>query len=255
MPCIQRVGRTGILAATAALLLACGDSTGNSNSIQIALSPSQVSVPQGGTSETTVALTRGGDFAGVVTLSVTGVPAGVAAVITPSQLSGTTVSATIAVSVGTFIAPGTSSVTVVATAAGVADATAALQVTITIAPDFRLTIGTNNITVNTGSTGTTTLNIDRTNFAGAIALQLSNPPAGITGVFDPASTTTNSSLLTLSVAPTVTPATYTMTIQGVAAGIGERITLLTINVQAPPGGFTINLSPGSFTIVVTVATG
>ncbi len=249
MPGIQRVGRNGILsAAAAALLLACGDSTGNSGSIQLTLNPAQVSVAQGGTSETTVSLTRVGDFAGVVTLSVTGLPAGVAAVITPAQLSGTAVSATIAVSAATFVAPGTSSATVVATAEGVDDATAAWQLTITVAPDFRLTVGTNNIPVTAASAGITTVNIDRTNFAGAIALQLSNPPAGITGVFAPASPTANSSTLTVSATPSVTPATYILTIQGVAAGIGERIALLTIHVQAPPGAFTINLSPASLVI-------
>ena len=248
MPSIQRLGRTSLIAAAAAVALSCDDPAGNSGSIQLSLTPAGLSVSQGGTGSAAIAISRGGGFTGTVTLAISGLPAGVAAAIAPAELSGSTASATITVTVGPNVAPGTSSATITATADGVATATTALLLTIEPAPDFRLAIGTPVLTVSAGSSGTVALNITRTNFAGGIALALLNPPAGITGVFDPTPATTNVSSLTVNVAPSVTPASYTLTIQGTAAGIGERITLLTVEVQPQPGAFTINLAPAAFTL-------
>jgi hypothetical protein len=46
----------------------------------------------------------------------------------------------------------------------------------------------------------------------------------------------------------VTPATYPLLVQGIAAGVAERTVVLTINVQPRPESFTVNLSPGSFSL-------
>jgi hypothetical protein len=66
-----------------------------------------------------------------VTLAVSGLPPGVSTTITPSELTGATVSATIDVAVAVSVAAGTYTATVTATAPGAGPATASYQLTVT----------------------------------------------------------------------------------------------------------------------------
>ena len=59
MPCIQRVGRTLVLAVAPWLAAACDDSTGNSGSLVVTLSSPGLSVTQGGSGTTSVVIIVG----------------------------------------------------------------------------------------------------------------------------------------------------------------------------------------------------
>ena len=135
----RRATRDPIIAAATAVALACGgdgdkEPTGNTGSIQVAVSPSAISVQQGGNGSVTASITRSGGFNGVVTLAVTGFPTGITATITPAQLTGTETSATVSTTVVAAVAAGTYNGTITATAQGVSQATAAYQVTVTAPP-------------------------------------------------------------------------------------------------------------------------
>jgi len=137
MTWIHRGRRERIAALATVLALACGgddEPTGNPGSIQLAVNPATLSVPQGASGVVNVSLTRTGGFDGVVTLAVTGLPTGITATVTPTQLSGTTTTASVALTVAAAVAPATHTATLTATAPGVNQVTATFGVTITGAP-------------------------------------------------------------------------------------------------------------------------
>jgi hypothetical protein len=238
MTWIRCAGREGIGAAATVFALACcgGDGpSGNAASIQVAANPAALSVPQGDGGTVTISLIRGGGFSGAVSLAITGLPTGVATSITPAQLTGTTASATVNVTVLTTLGVlvGTHRATVTATAQGVALATTTFVVTVTAAPNYELEVAPDPLSIAAGASGSATVIIDRTNFTGGVALALLTAPAGITGAFNPTPSTTNQSALVVSVAATVAPGNYPITIQGTAAGPGVKTTTLTVAVTAP----------------------
>ncbi len=245
----------GVLAS--ALVLACGGGgddgpSGPTGNIQVSINPATLTVQQGGTGSVTATLTRGGGFDGAVTLAITGLPAGVTTTINPAQLTGATTSATVDVAVAASVAPGTYTATVNATAQGIGSASTTYQLTVTGTPNYALTMAPTQLSVEQGKSNTATVNINRTNFTGAVALSLVNPPAGITGTFNPASSTTNASTLTVAVDAAVAPGNHTLTIQGDATGPGTKTTTLALTVTAPaPPSYTLTLDPTT----ISIATG
>ncbi len=249
------MGRTAVVAFATAFALACGGGgddppTGNTGTIQVAINPATLTLEQGASGNVSVTLTRGGGFDGAVTIAVTGLPAGVTTTITPAQLTGATTSAQVAVAVAASVAPGTYTATVTASAQGVGSATTTYQLTVTAVPNYALSVTPATLPVEQGSSGNATVNITRTNFTGAVALTLLNPPAGITGTFTPASSTTNSSALVVAVAGTVTPGNHTLTIQGTGTGPGVKTTTLALNVTAPAApGYALTVNPTAVSVV------
>lgn len=238
---IQSVWRRRIAGSTTAIALACGGDgdlpTLDTGSIQVAVNPPSLSVPQGGNGSVTVSVTRGGGYAADVTLSISGLPAGVSTTINPAQLTGSTTSATIDIAVAATVAVGSYTATITAAGQGVAQATINYQLTITAQPNYTLTVTPTSLTVAAGASGNAVVNISRTNFTGAVTLSLQNPPAGITGSFNPSPSTTNSADLVLSVAANVVAGNYPITVQGSATGITARTVGLQLTViPAPSGG-------------------
>jgi hypothetical protein len=90
--------------------------------------------------------------------------------------------------------------------------------------------------VTAGSSGSATVNINRTNFTEGVSLSLQNPPAGITGTFNPSPSTTNSSALVVSVAANVAAGDYQLIIQSTATAIPARTVALDLSVSSPPPG-------------------
>src|SRR5687767_2611397 len=190
----------GIAGVVAGMVLGCSSEgpAGNDGGIEAAISPPSLSVARGGSGSVTVTLTREGGFSGAVTLTSTGLPAGITASVAPSELSGATVNATVNVTVAASTATGTYTGTITATAQGASQATATYQVTVTEAANFALTVTPAARTIVAGGSSAATVGITRTSFSNAIALTLLNPPGGITGVFEPASSTTGGSGLTVN---------------------------------------------------------
>ena len=243
--------RACALTALPILAAACSGSDGGpaaeTGSIQLSVTPSSLSVQHGGSASLTVSLTRGGGFDGAVTLSVAGLPAGVTTRIAPTQLSGSVASSTVLVSVPPTVTPGSYTATFTVSGEGVPPATAAAELTVSAVPTYALRLTPAALTIQPGETGESAVAIDRTNFDGAVSLEVANLPAGVTAVFTPASATGSSSTVAVSVSAGVLPGTYPMTIRGTASGPGVRTATLTVTVPTPPA-YTLNVSPAALSL-------
>lgn len=240
------------LAAAIALLAAIGcggDDNGNgpSGSITLSASPAALTVEQGGTGTVTVTLVRGGGFADPVNVTVTGLPAGVTLSVTPQQLTGNTNQATVTVNVANTVPAGTYTATVTGTATGIGSTTATYTLTVTALPTYTLTATPAAVSIGQGGSGTTTIGIQRTNFAGGVALTLDNPPAGVTGSFNPTPATANQSTLTINVASSVAAGNYNLTVKGSATGPGDKTTVVALTVTPPPD-YSLSTTPASLSI-------
>ena len=208
----------------------------------LSLAPAALTIAQGASGTTTVTITRT-NFTGAVTLSLGGAPTGLTGAFDPAAPTGNT--STLTVSVGAAVAPGVYNLTVDGTGAP-GNRSTPLALTVSAAPDYTLSLAPAALTIAQGATGTTTLTITRTNFAGAVTLSLGNAPAGVTGSFNPAAPTGTSSTLTVSVGAAVLPGTYNLTVAGIGTP-GNRSTPLTLTVSAAPD-YTLSLSPATLTI-------
>lgn len=116
-----------------------------------------------------------------------------------------------------------------------------------VMPDYTLTVDPIALTVTPGSDGTAAVTINRTDFSGEVAFTLTGAPGGVSGVFDPVTTTGTTSTLTLSVGGGTTPGDYNMVIRG-AASAGNRARTLALTVNEPLPSFEMAIDPSSFTV-------
>jgi len=115
-------------------------------------------------------------------------------------------------------------------------------------PDFALSATPTNVT--RGLTANSAITITRSNgFADAVALSASGLPSGVTATFNPASTTSGGSTLTLAASSTAATGTTSVTISGAGGGLTRSTTLaLTVTVPVTPD-FTLSANPGSLTVI------
>lgn len=126
----------GLLSAT--LLAACSSDsrTGGvtqpmpSGSITLNLTPSGLTLAQGGTGGLGLAITRAGSFAGAVALAASGVPNGVNLTFGSSTVSSGAVSTSVNLTVANNAAPGTSEISIVGTGGGIMSPAAKLTLRI-----------------------------------------------------------------------------------------------------------------------------
>jgi uncharacterized membrane protein len=95
----------------------------------LTLTPGGATVQQGQNTTVAVSLARSGGFSSGVTLSVEGAPAGVTSSFSPNPATGT--DATLTITVGAGVSPGTYSLTVRGTASGLTDRTATFSLVVT----------------------------------------------------------------------------------------------------------------------------
>lgn len=160
-------------------------------------------------------------FAGPVAFSVSGLPAGVTGTFSPAS---SPTASTLLVTVGATVAAGTYPFTVKGTSAGVTDATltGSLVVTTVAQPSFSLTQSpAGPLALVAGTSGTLGVQVAGQNgFTAAVAFSVSGLPASVTGTFNPASST-SASTLQVSVGASVTAGTYPFTIKGTSAGVAD----------------------------------
>lgn len=117
--------RVMLAVAGVMLLSACGDSgaTGVSTpqplgTIALTLTPGSVTVPAGASGSVGLSITRGGGFAGAVTLTASGQPAGVTITFGSSPVAAGAVSTSVTIVVPAGMIPGTYPVTIRGAGAG-----------------------------------------------------------------------------------------------------------------------------------------
>jgi uncharacterized membrane protein len=136
-------------------------------------------------------------------------------------------------------------------------------------PDFTISINPTNLTVQQGSSGTTTLTITPQNgFTGTVALSLvdgnGNPVPGITLAptsVNLAGSSPVSQNLTVSVGSSVAPGTYSLQVRATSGSL-TKTTGLSLTVTAPATDFsmvlesnTLTLAPGDTAYVRLSVTG
>ncbi|HEX4933829.1 MAG TPA: hypothetical protein VFV33_11655, partial [Gemmatimonadaceae bacterium] len=194
-----------------------------------------------------LSITRGGSFSGTVSFSVSGLPAGVQGTFAPASLDATQTASVLTLSAGTGAVAGTATLTVSASGSGVATQTATVQLVV-VQPAISIAATPAALTIVAGQTGSSTVSIGRSaGYTGAVTLALDNPPNGVTGSFSPSPTQGNASTLALTVASSVPPGTFPVTVKATAPGAVDKTLALTVTVTASlPIGFSIGVDPAEF---------
>lgn len=206
--------------------------------ITVATSSATLSGTAGASVSTGVTLTRVGGYTGDVSLSVTGLPNGVTAAFAPATLSGATVASTLTLTMGASTTPGTYALVVSASGpqgGGTVSSSSNLSLTVTAAQGG-YTLAVTGASLTQGGSGTSTVTITRTgSFTGAVNLSVSGLPSGVTGTFNPASVTGNSSTLTLTATTGAATGAFTATVTGTATGQPNVTASLTGSVTSGGG--------------------
>jgi hypothetical protein len=203
----------------------------------IAAAPATLSIAQGGTGTSTITTAVSGGFNSAISLSVSGLPAGVTATFgtnpIPAPGSG---SSALTFTVSSTATTGTSTVVITGTGGGVTHTTSVtLTVTTVPTPNFTITASPSSITIPAGSSGNSTITTTISGgFNSAIALTASGQPSGVTVSF---STTTipapgaGTSTMTITVPLTATAGTSTITVTGTGGGLTHTATVtLTVTI-------------------------
>lgn len=236
-----------ITLASCALLGACrgGDGTAPS-AIDVALSTTTVSLPQGASSTVTITVVRT-NFAGDVQLSVEHSVNGLTTTIADAILPAAQSQTTLVLDVGSGVPVGVGNVTVRARGANVSDRTAALTLMITQAVGYAIALPA-ALQLAPGQSGVVNVAIARTAFVSPVTLSVEGLPVGATAAFAPNPSTSDASSLTIS-AGTAAPGAYPITVRGTAAGLTDRVVACMLTIVAPSyslslGGTTLTLQQG-----------
>ena len=113
---------------------------------------------------------------------------------------------------------------------------------ITVAPE------SNSTALNAGTTATIGISVTRpVGYSGPVTLTAENMPAGVSGVFAPATLTSsqNSSTLTLTADAGAPSGTTSVTVRASGTDLTSQTTTISVVVgSSTPGSFTLNVSPG-----------
>jgi lysophospholipase L1-like esterase len=121
---------------------------------------------------------------------------------------------------------------------------------VTPSASFTLSDTTNAISAVQGGSGSTSISVVPVNgFSGSVALAVSGLPAGVTGSFNPNSTT-GSSTLTLTAGTTAATGTTNVTVTGTSGSLTASTTIsVTVTAASSPG---LTGSPASGTVFVSL---
>ena len=200
----------------------------------VAATPSARSVTAGdGSTFFGVSATALAGFEGLVTWSVTGLPAGAAASFDPPSLAGSG-SSDMSVLTNPSTAPGMYSLTV-AGSDGVNVHTVAVALTVTgTLPNFLLMASPGTETVTPGSVATYTATVTPLNgLTGVVNFSVTGLPAGASATFNPGAINGGPSTLTVSTSASTPPGSYLLTITGTNGSLQHSTTVtLVVAVSA-----------------------
>jgi len=209
----------------------------------VSASPASLSVTQGSSGVSTISTTVSGGFNSAVSLSASGLPAGVTASFSPASIAAPgSGSSTLTLSASSTATIGTVNVTVTATGGSVTHTTTiALTVNSAATPDFTLSASPASLSITQGTSGSSTVSTTVSGgFNSAVSLSASGLPAGVTASFSPASIAapgSGSSTLTLSASSTATTGTVNVTVTATGGSV-THTTTIALTVNASGGGST-----------------
>jgi subtilase family serine protease len=233
---ITITGVSGSLTSTARLTLTISAPA----SFTLSATPASLSLTQGGSLTSTIAINSQNGFDGSVTLAASGLPSGVTAVFGASAAGSSTLTLTATNSA----TAGTSTVTFTGTS-GSLHGTAKIALTVSVAQGYTIAASPASLNVPQGGSAVSTITVaPKGGFNGTVTLSAIGLPAGVTATF--LQTATHTSMLTLSALGTATPGPSTITITGTSGTITNAASI-TITVAAPPS-FTLSATPASVSV-------
>ncbi len=210
--------------------------------------PAQADVAPGGTASIALSITVSQVGLGPITLTTGALPAGVTATFAPPSLTSGTSQLTLTTSAST--PDGSYPITITGTA-GTLVRQATVTLVVTTPPDFQLSVTPSTLSIAAGASAQAAVAIQRTGQPGAIALDVTGLPAGVTALANPANVSGNASVVSLTVGASVAPGTYPLTVRGVAGALTRTAALSLVVPAPPPPAVTIQL----LTPTVTIASG
>ena len=200
--------------------------------------PGSVAMGLGTATNVPISIKQEYGFSGFVNLSVSGLPKGVTAYISPNPANG---NSSLSLVSSSSAAPGTTEVTITGTS-GKQTSTTTFPLSIN-APSFTIS-SPGSMTVGQGSTVSTPVPISESyGFLGAINLSVSGLPSGVTASFSPNPATGNS-VLTISATGSAPVGTSVVTITGISGKVTATASF-PLAIAAP--GFIIS-NPGNVVV-------
>ena len=222
----------------------------------LTVDPTAVAVDAGGSAGVQVSITQDPAAAQTVSLSVSGLPAGVQAGFDRATIDGS--GATMLTLSADDAAPAAEAqVTVTATAGDIVHS-ATVDVTVRPAaqPDFTLAVAPAALSVVAGSSADTTVTVVAVDgFASAVALGVSGLPAGVTASFSGSITGSGTADLTLATSPSVASGTSTLTITGTSGALSHAATLNLTVTAAPQADFALAVGPSTLSVSAGTSSG
>ncbi len=211
----------------------------------ISSSPAALTLAQGagGSSAISTAVTAGS--AGTVNLSVSGVPAGASATLTPASVTAGTGS-TLAVNAGTAT-PGSYVLTVTGTEGSKTHST---TVTLNVpANDFGISVGSQVISLVQGASSTDSIFTALTSGnATVVSFSVTGAPAGANASISPASAVAGSGATLTVDSGTAAPGTYGLVVSGTNGTFTHNLNV-SLTITAPVvNDFSISSTPGALTL-------
>ena len=197
----------------------------------LSASPAALSVNQGVSGSSTITVTPSGGFTGSVTLSASGLPAGVTAAFGTNPTTSTSV---VTFTASATAATGVFPVTITGTSGSLTHTT---TITLTVVnpngtPDFAISVSPATLAVTRGSSGNYTVTIAAVNgFTGTVNLSVSGLGSRVTATFTPTSVTgAGTSTLRVTVNRRATTGNRTLTITATSGSLTHS-TNATLTVQ------------------------
>jgi len=185
--------------------------------LEISVSPGSQTVAPGGAAQFTVSLVRSGGLATPVTLSASTPPSGVSIGFSPNNTTVGSSTMTVTTSTGTPLGSFNVQITAVD---GVFVRSLVVSVTVQPTGNFAVVASPNPQVLVPGSSNAIDVTLVRSSgFNGSITMSVTGLPSGVTGSFNPSSTTGNTSTLTLTATSAVALGDSSITITGTSGTI------------------------------------
>ena len=216
----------------------------------LSVNPASFTIQQGNLAIATGTTSITGGFNKPIALWASGVPTGASVNFAPQTIPAPGAGKSVmTITVSRAVAPGNYRITITGSGGGLQqDITVAL--TVTTAPGFTLSAVPASLTIQQGNQAVTSISTAISGgFHQAIALSASGAPTGVSAHFTPQvilAPGAGRSIMTVTVARTVTTGNYRIIVTGSGGGLQQATTVgLTVT---PAPDFTLSLSPSSFAV-------
>jgi len=210
------------------------------------VSATGTTVMQGSTATSSITVSAINGFSDTVALTVSGLPTGVTAAISPSSVIGSAGS-TLTFTASDTATVGAATVTITGTSGSTIE-TATLTLTVTAEPNFTIAASPTAVSVPAGTSVSSTITVGFVGgLTGSVSISASGLPSGVSANFSPSSLNTSGSVSVSFYAQSGTVAgTTNVTITGTDGSITHSVI---IAVTIPGTGFT--LAPSAATLALT----